>query len=124
MLVIYIRDVILNKQNLLMRNYLSSLIAILLMSCINSSLLAQSKTITGTITDNANNPINGAAVSLKGSKIATISDEKGNFTLQSSETKGTIVVTFIGYEKQEKCMYHCCEAFLREAISICSYIFF
>lgn len=84
-----------------MRNYLSSLVAILLMSCINSSLLAQSKTITGTITDNANNPISGAAVSLKGSKIATISDEKGNFILQSSETKGTILVTFIGYEKQE-----------------------
>ena len=69
--------------------------------CSNSVPMAQTRKITGTVSDASNNPIAGASISLKGTKITTISDDKGSFSFQSDAEKGTVVVTFIGYERQE-----------------------
>ncbi len=57
-------------------------------------------TVTGTVSDNIG-PVAGATIMEKGTtNNGVISDMDGNFTLQVNEG-ATIVVTFIGYKKQE-----------------------
>lgn len=70
-------------------------------SLISSSILAQT-TITGTIKDKYYQPLAGASVLIKGTRIQTLSDSAGAFTLSTTE-KGnkTIMVTYTGYKKFE-----------------------
>lgn len=53
-------------------------------------LLAQTKTITGKVTDEKANGIPNASVSIKGAKKGAIANESGNFTITASE--GDILV--------------------------------
>lgn len=48
-------------------------------------LLAQSKTITGKVTDEKGNGISSASITIKGSQKGAIADENGNFTVTASE---------------------------------------
>ena len=61
---------------------------------------AQSNTIKGSITDETGEPVIGASIFVKGTKTGTTSDFDGNFSVKASAGK-TLVITFIGYEKQE-----------------------
>ena len=58
-------------------------------------------TVTGRVTDEKGEPIVGAAVQVKGTNIGAITDENGKFSLQTVDGKATLMVSFIGYEKQE-----------------------
>lgn len=58
-------------------------------------------TIKGKVTDEKGNPLVGATVRVKGSTNGTQTDENGNYELDGVNENATIVVTFIGYEKQE-----------------------
>lgn len=63
---------------------------------------AQSRTITGRITDAGDsNPLPGASVAVKGSSIGTLSDVNGAFTLEAPQDAAVLVVSFIGYHAQE-----------------------
>ncbi|MGE5105974.1 MAG: carboxypeptidase-like regulatory domain-containing protein, partial [Sphingobacteriales bacterium] len=57
-------------------------------------------TITGTVTDVGNTPLQGATVNLKNSNIGTSTDISGKFTLTIPGNKAVIVVSFIGYKTQ------------------------
>jgi len=58
--------------------------------------------IKGTIVDGSTNvPIFGANVVVKGSLIGTTTDITGSFQLTVPTVNDTLVVTFIGYERQE-----------------------
>ena len=59
----------------------------------------QAGTVKGTVVDAAGIPVIGANVMVKGTTNGTITDIDGNFTL--SNAKGTLVVSFIGYQTQE-----------------------
>jgi Ca-activated chloride channel family protein len=62
--------------------------------------MAQSETITGTITDENNESVIGCSVILKGKTIGAITDIDGNFTLQV-DPGDILVVSYIGYKTQE-----------------------
>ena len=62
--------------------------------------LAQGNQVRGTVLDENGEPVIGASVMIKGTKIGTITNMDGQFTLNDAVGK-TLVVTFIGYENQE-----------------------
>lgn len=67
---------------------------------ITATVLGQSK-ITGTIVDESNQPLPGASVLEKGTKNGTTTDFDGKFTLTAKSNSGSVVISFIGYNKRE-----------------------
>ena len=63
-------------------------------------MVQQDGKITGIITDQANVPIIGANVIVKGSSIGSISDMNGHFSLDASE-KDILLISYIGYMTKE-----------------------
>lgn len=57
-------------------------------------------TVTGTVTDNANEPIIGASVLVKGTTIGSTTDLNGVFTLKNVKKGSVIVISYIGYKTQ------------------------
>ncbi|MDH7462743.1 TonB-dependent receptor [Chitinophagaceae bacterium 26-R-25] len=62
---------------------------------------AQSKTVTGTITDEKGAPLAGATVKEKGSSSGTNTNATGLFSLTVPSSATTLVITYIGYDQQE-----------------------
>ncbi len=59
----------------------------------------QQKSITGKVVDANGEPIIGATVRVKGTKIATITDIDGNFSLSAPEGS-TVEISYVGYTPQ------------------------
>lgn len=55
------------------------------------------KKVSGHITDAYDEPIVGASISVKGTKVGAISDIDGNFTLQDVSLGSTLDITYIGF---------------------------
>ncbi|MEQ1586118.1 MAG: TonB-dependent receptor [Cyclobacteriaceae bacterium] len=65
-------------------------------------LMAQTRTLTGTVTDASDgSTIAGANIVVKGSVTGTATDTNGKFTLPISADAKVLVVSFIGYVTQE-----------------------
>lgn len=63
---------------------------------------AQTRTVTGTVTDGANgDPIPGVSVLVKGTTTGTITDVDGNYTITPFSDTDVLVFSFVGYEKAE-----------------------
>ena len=58
---------------------------------------AQTRTITGKVTDDKGNPVAGATVAVRGSTAGTSTDSSGNFTLTAPAAAKNLQVTSIGY---------------------------
>ena len=58
-------------------------------------------TVSGTITDENNNPVAMASITVKGTRIATASDQNGKYSLKVSDDDAALIITKIGYTKQE-----------------------
>lgn len=56
--------------------------------------------LTGQVTDSAGNPLVGVTIKIKGSNQGTVTDAKGNFTLQTGEG-AVLVVSYVGYQTVE-----------------------
>ncbi len=85
-----------------MLNKLSTnLLAILL--CLTSLTYAQApnKRVIGKIMDDTGQPLAGVHVSIKNTKVGTISDANGNFILSSASSNQTLVFSYLGMEQQE-----------------------
>ncbi len=78
---------------------LINLLTCFLLVLISQDVFAQS-TISGTIIDDAGDPIIGASIVEKGTTNGTITDLDGNFQLSVEKGK-TIVISYIGYESVE-----------------------
>ncbi|MNQ31180.1 Vitamin B12 transporter BtuB [compost metagenome] len=76
-----------------------SLLVFLMVLCFQNAK-AQNTTISGVITDNTNAPVPSAIVREKGTKVETITDENGAFTISVREG-ATIIVSSIGYKTTE-----------------------
>ena len=77
-------------------------ISLLLILLISSSLnvLAQNKTITGTVRD-ANDVVIGASVTIKGNKsLGTITDIEGTYSISVPESAQELIFSYVGYETQ------------------------
>jgi TonB-linked SusC/RagA family outer membrane protein len=80
-----------------MRKFLS-ICAFCLLSI--GGLLAQGRTVTGVITDNANAPMPGVNITVKGTTNGTISDANGKYSIVA-DPGNTLVFSFIGFVSQE-----------------------
>ncbi|HVW14722.1 MAG TPA: SusC/RagA family TonB-linked outer membrane protein [Mucilaginibacter sp.] len=70
---------------------------------LGNVLMAQNRTITGTVTDEKNEPLPGAVVHIKGSQASTATDANGRYSIKVTNLQNVVVgVTFIGYNYQEK----------------------
>lgn len=79
---------------------LRTALSLILGLCLSIGAMAQNWVVTGVVQDDAGEPITGASITVKGSKIGTVTDIDGNFRLTT--TKGvTIVASFIGYKPVE-----------------------
>ncbi len=73
-----------------------------LMLCASSSLLAQTRSISGVVKEKGNGmPIPGATVLLKGTTIGTITNIDGVYSLEVEEGSQILVFSFIGMETVE-----------------------
>ena len=61
----------------------------------------QGITINGTIIDESNQPLIGAAIQIKGTSSGLTSDMDGKFTLTVPSTNSVLVISYLGYETQE-----------------------
>ena len=62
----------------------------------------QSTKITGSITDERDNPVAGANIVVKGKVTGTITDAKGNFVLLTAQAPPfTISISMVGFQRQE-----------------------
>ncbi len=66
-----------------------------------ASARGQDRTISGVIKNEQGNPVSGASVSVKGSKVAAATDANGSFTLTVPARNATLVVSNVGYAPLE-----------------------
>ena len=73
-----------------------------LLFLFTGTVFAQNLTIRGNIVDEANLPLTGATVKVKGTQKLVVADLKGDFTLPDVPANATLVVSFIGYKTKEE----------------------
>jgi len=81
---------------------------LLMFICIGSTLAVegelsslQQRTISGTVSDEDGRPLIGAAISVKGSTVGTLSDINGKYSIRIPPEATTLEFSFIGFEPQE-----------------------
>src|SRR5690606_25680338 len=75
------------------------LILFLLLLC-NIALMAQQRTVTGTVRDNDGAVLSGVTVLVKNTTTGTVTDAQGKYTIQAGAAN-VLVFSFIGYTSQE-----------------------
>ena len=70
-----------------------------MMLMFSASALAQNKTMTGTVVDELGEPVIGATVTVAGTKIATVTDMDGNYSI-SAPAGSKVTISYIGYLPQ------------------------
>jgi TonB-linked SusC/RagA family outer membrane protein len=74
--------------------------AIIVIKPVNAKdIVAQ--TVTGTVTDNTNQPLPGVTIRLKGSNLATVTDISGRYSITLPDASGTLTYSFLGFVTQE-----------------------
>ena len=73
-----------------------ALISFLFLFALQESF-AQSRTVTGKVSDEKGNPVSGATVAVKGSKNGTATDTAGNFSLSVPAAARQLQVTSVGF---------------------------
>jgi TonB-dependent SusC/RagA subfamily outer membrane receptor len=68
---------------------------------INNALNLKQIDVTGIVLDEQGRTVSGATATVKGTSNATITDAKGIFHIENVPDNATIVISFIGYQKQE-----------------------
>lgn len=76
------------------------LLFLLISQSFNVAFAQTERKITGNLLDNANMPIIGASVSVKGTNKVTVTGDKGAFSI-TVKTGDKLVFTFMGYEPKE-----------------------
>ena len=66
--------------------------------CFSTGLIAQTRTISGTIVDESNEPLIGANVLVEGTSNGTSTDFDGKFLLEVSNSVAAIEVSYIGFQ--------------------------
>ena len=78
----------------------SLLKGLVILGAILSFGMAQAQTVTGTVSD-ANGPLAGANVLVKGTTNGTQTDFDGNYTLNNVASDAVLVFSYIGFKTQE-----------------------
>lgn len=85
-----------------MEKFYKRSMGLMLMMMLAATIAFAQTTVSGTVKDEAGNPIPGINIKVKGSVAGTISDVRGNFTVTTSQAPPiTLEFSFIGYTSQE-----------------------
>lgn len=84
-----------------MKNKLLKLFLLPVLILFGSTVYAQQITVTGTVSDQENNPLPGASIVIKGTTQGTTTDFDGNYTLNNVSLGAVIVASYIGFENKE-----------------------
>lgn len=80
-----------------------NLLVLTLCQFLLTGLWAQkSLTIKGRVLDDENQPLAGVSIRLKGTKVGTTTDEKGNYVLTVNNPEGVLVFSFVGFQPLEE----------------------
>lgn len=71
------------------------------MVMLSLQLLAQNRTISGKVFDNAGNPVGNASVEIKGTNTGTVTAADGSFSLSVPQNARTLVISSVGYSRKE-----------------------
>lgn len=83
------------------RKYLRTVLPLCAFLLVSVSLLAQTRTVTGTLIDDASGePLIGASIIVKGSTVGTVTDFDGSFSIEAAP-EDVLVVSYVGYADQE-----------------------
>lgn len=83
-------------------NFLLRIRVLLFFLLFFSIARAQNRTVTGTVTSRTGGqPLAGATISVKGTRVATTTDNNGSFKLNVPESAKTISVSYVGMAAQE-----------------------
>ena len=69
--------------------------------CSGIFVMAQQTPVTGTVAGDDGKTLPGASIVVKGTTIGTVADPDGVFSISLPAGSGTLVFSFVGYEKQE-----------------------
>lgn len=78
-----------------------ALLCTLLWTCFVFLGYAQTKTISGKVTDKDNFPLPGATVQAKGSNVTTQTTSEGNFTIEVPSSVPALIFSYVGYDDKE-----------------------
>lgn len=84
------------------RRFIQQIALLFVALLLVQQVYAQNQKIVGTVTDEKGNILPGVTVTLKGTKVATVTQEKGEFSLMATTGAKTLVFSFIGYETKEE----------------------
>jgi len=83
-------------------NFLLRIRVLLFFLLLFSIARAQNRTVTGTVTSKiSGQPLPGATVQIKGTRVATTTDNNGTFKLEVPGSAKTISISFVGMATQE-----------------------
>ncbi|MBN9384102.1 MAG: TonB-dependent receptor [Chitinophagaceae bacterium] len=83
-------------------NFLLRIRVLLFFLLFFSIARAQNRTVTGTVTSKVGGqPLAGATVSVKGTRVATTTDNNGNFRLSVPASANNLSISFVGMAAQE-----------------------
>ncbi len=82
------------RKILLLMLFMSSLLL------INRTAHAQQKVVTGTVIGADGKPLNDVTVTVKGTNVATKTDQAGNYSIRATNTQ-VLVFTFVDYQRME-----------------------
>lgn len=74
---------------------------LLLCTLYTTISFAQGRKISGTITDDKQNPLPGATITVKGTEVATTSDATGKFSITLPENRKVLVISYVGMQQKE-----------------------
>ena len=78
----------------------SCILLLAILQLLPANVKAQSRSVSGTVTNKANEPVAGATILVKQSKKITATDVNGKFTIEANPGQ-TLVITTVGFESQE-----------------------
>ncbi len=80
-----------------MRNFLSGKLLMILLSAFSfTTVFAQDKTVSGSITDDKGDPLSGATVAIKNTTANVTSNSLGVFTINVPVNGKVLVVSYVG----------------------------
>src|SRR5665647_2751986 len=85
-----------------MKKFVFLIIAFLFICAL--PLMAQTRTITGTVTSatEGEGVLPGVTVTIKGTSTGTLTDLNGKFSIPAPQNAATLVFSYIGMKKQER----------------------
>jgi len=74
---------------------------ILLLLFVSTISFAQNISVSGKVTGNNSEPLEGATVSIKGTTTSTVTKKDGTFTIDAPSENSILVITYVGYDNME-----------------------